>query len=57
MIRTLDCKRFQLRFDWRGFGLFFGIYGHRAVKVYWWPPRLVFDLTDRNPVIVGWRTR
>lgn len=58
MIRTLDAKSFQLRFDWTGFALFFGKYRSKAIKIYWWRyPRIVLDFTNRNPIIIGRRFR
>jgi hypothetical protein len=58
MIRTLDAKCFQLRFDWTGFALFFGAYRSKALKIFWGRyPRIVLDFTDNNPIIIGrkWR--
>lgn len=56
MIRTLDAKRFQLRFDWTGFAIFFGETRGKAFKMFWWRrPRIVLDFTRDNPVIIGWR--
>lgn len=58
MIRTLDCKRLQVRFDWTGFALFFGECRGRAFKVFWWRyPRIVLDFWDGNPIIIGARIR
>lgn len=58
MIRTLECKTFQLRWSWEGFAVFFGKYRSRAFKMYWWGhPRIVLDFTDGNPVIIGRRYR
>lgn len=58
MIRTLECKTFQIRWDWTGFAFFFGKHRARAFKMYWWRyPRIVLDFTDRNPIIIGRRFR
>ena len=63
MLRTLQCKTFQIRWDWTCFALFFGMLQTKAIKLYWWDhPRIVLDLTDSSPIIIGktyagWRWR
>lgn len=56
MIRTIDAKRFQIRYGRAGISVFFGQHKMKAVKFMWWRrPRIVLDLTDDNPIIIGWR--
>lgn len=58
MIRTIDRRTFQVRFDWTGFALFFGTSRARAFKLFWWRhPRIVLDFWDSNPVVIGRRFR
>lgn len=42
MIRTIDGKRLQLRFDWTGVAIFFGTDRRWTAQVFWWKrPRIV----------------
>jgi len=43
VIRTIETKRLQLRFDWTGFALYWGERREKEFHLYWWGhPRIIF---------------
>jgi hypothetical protein len=54
MIRTVECDRFQLRYSWRGFALFFGPTKCRTFKLYWRKPAVIFGHVCAPTVIGKW---